>query len=163
MTTALGSVLLKHYLERPRANADTRPKEGSPPIEPTIPRSSLAGCATSFVRTVLVLVVSFSFGAWYNFYKQPIGNQEQVAFALFCVFVVISFVALVLFHRRSRRGFWPYQLDAFALWAAFASGFSVFFGRLFDEVFIMTGFIWLGVAVAGGIIILITRPRYSTT
>lgn len=166
LATALGSVWLKHYLEQPRpASANTRPGIETPRPSPRQPRTHFALVA----RPVLVLLVSFAVGAAYCHYKLEAfavvgpGTQESIAIAGLYTFIVVAFFGLVLIHRRSSTGFWPFQLDCLALWAAWTSGFLLVYGRIWSDVIVNAAMLWFGFALVGGSIVWFTRPRHPST
>jgi len=150
---ALGSVWLKHQLEQFRS-------EASPLTETSRERSTSGPRAFSLIRSALVLIVAFAAGAIYCYYKTP--PREIVVVPAFYLFTVVAFLGLVLAHRRHPNGIWSYELDCFAFWAAFLSGFSVIFGQVWSDAFLATAMFWLFFAVVGGLIVLLTRPKHRS-
>jgi hypothetical protein len=148
LATSLGSVWLKHHLEQ----------SGPPPVAPPVPQQRVPGRQSlSALRPVFVLVISFAAGAVYSKFKST-GSQETMALMGLYTFIVLAFAGLVLTHRRSSSGIWPYQLDCLALWAAFASGFSLVHGRIWSDLIVGTVMFWSGFALVGGLIVWFTRP-----
>ena len=66
---------------------------------------------------------------------------------------------LVLVHRRSPKGFWPYQLEVLVLWSASLCGFSISRGSIWSDAVAFNVMVWFIAAVIGGIIVVVTRKR----
>lgn len=169
MTTALGSVWLKHYLEQsrtppspgPAAATDpavlAAPGAAPAPATAAAPQAAPSRRAFAILRPILVLVIAFGVGAAFRQFKTT--GTETLALVGLYSFIALAFLGLVLNHRRSPRGIWPYQLDCLALWAAFASGYSLVHGRIWSDLIASTVAFWLGFAVLGGLIVWFSRPR----
>lgn len=135
VTAALGSVWLKHRLEQPNL--------------PVAPQNIRSSAYIASVRPLLVLLAGFVTGAASRYYDHD-GRSTLVA-------VVVLSLVLVFVHRRSRRGFWPYQLDNAAQWASFTAGYSLVGGHVWSFSAALAW--WIGCALAGGAIVFTTRPR----
>ena len=151
VAAALGSVWLKHYLERQK-------ESGNSPISHNEQGSGA-------IRPAVILACGYLAGALYRTFKGDSGiSTENAAVIGFWIFSIVSFIALTLYHRRSARGFWPYQMDTLALWTAFFPGFFFAFGNVrtdrdfFDAASTWIGF-WLAFAILGGLAMVIMRPR----
>lgn len=67
--------------------------------------------------------------------------------------LVAASVALAFAYRVCRSGFWPYQLEQFALWTAFASGWMSLAGPLWGRAPLGAIFYWSVSAVVGGLVL----------
>jgi hypothetical protein len=150
LATALASVWLKHHLEH-RSPPKASPAEAAPR------QAAVRGESFSLFRSAFVLVTAFVVGALFSKYKTT-GAQETMALVGLYSFIGLAFIGLVLTHRRSLRGFWPYQLDCLALWAAFASGYSLVRGNIWSDLIFSTTMFWIAFAIVGGLIVWFTRP-----
>ena len=96
----------------------------------------------SILRPHALLLIGFVVTQWFD---------EWWAYV-----VVRLVVTLVLLHRRSASGFWPYQIDSFALCLAFGLT-HVFDGH--SPGFKSAAIDWAVYAVVGGALVWFTRPR----
>jgi hypothetical protein len=67
--------------------------------------------------------------------------------------------ALALNQRRPRRGFWPYQLEVLALWAAYTSGWLLVHGRIWGDSIGFTFPFWIGRTFVGGLVVIVARRK----
>ncbi len=153
LATALASVWLKHYLEQHH----TVPAAGAQPAAAE-QRTRVQGArGLSFSRPLVILVSGFVIGVLSRALRSAIRGPVHYEALLSILLLAAICLALALDHRRARRGFWPYQLEVFALWAAFTSGWSVVHGHVWSDLLSMTIMLWLACAVVGGIVVSLTR------
>ncbi|MFZ5637660.1 MAG: hypothetical protein ACOY82_13855 [Pseudomonadota bacterium] len=150
MGAALGSVWLKHRLERPQKPSGNARFEGGEKV------GENSGKKWFFPRLLLIVSLSFLTGFLLQRYR------ESWATFLFFAAVLFSFIGLVRAGLGSRSGFWLYQLDAIMLWGAFESGYIFSRGRVWSDALFTSIVFWIGFAVLGGGIILIARLRRSS-
>lgn len=156
LATALGSVWLKHHLESRRSVGEITSGSGAPRTDrPSSPRGM------SVTRPLAVLLSGLVIGAVSRALRPHLVGQVHyeviVAFGLLAALVF----SLVLSHRQSDDGQWPFQLEVFALWAAFVSGWSLMHGGVWTDLIAVCVPWWLGCAVIGGALLKWLRPTHA--
>ena len=153
LATALGSVWLKHYLEQHHT-----PPAASPRQATAEDRTRVQGArGLSYSRPLVILFSGFVIGVLSRALRSAISGPVHYETLLSVVLLAGACLALALDHRRARRGFWPYQLEVFALWAAYTSGWSVVHGYVWSDLLSSTIMLWLACAVVGGIVVVLAR------
>lgn len=156
LAATFGSIWLKHWLERPRSeNVGFSPGTQTP--ERGLPtRSARRGIS----RPIIILVSGFVLGILTNTLHDTMVEMGTRGFNWgFLAFLALCAICLILvfIHRKSRGGFWHYQLDVLILWAASLTGFSIARGNLWSDAIAMHIMSWILAAVIGGIIVAATR------
>jgi hypothetical protein len=161
IVSALGALYLKEYLDSRKASA-TKPlqkatpvtKDSAPAEEPSIkaPIPSVR-FAVSIRRPIIIVVGSFLFGVITRTLRSHFtGNIQYESLIAFVVLIGLA-VAFAVFHRR--KGFQSaFQLENFALWTGFASGWSLVHGGVWGDLLAPW---WLGCSVVGGLVVRFRR------
>jgi hypothetical protein len=136
LVTGLASIWLKDYLERRRSD---------------IPESRERKRESSSSRAFLLLLFGLILGVVSRLLRGsgPIHYETILALALLAVATLV----MVLHHRQSKSGFWPFQLELISLWFAFTAGWILIHGSVWSDLLVTTGAWWIGSAFVGGIIV----------
>jgi hypothetical protein len=106
-------------------------------------------------------VVGFVMGVGSRLLRDAVhGPIHYEAIASLAVLVILS-ASLAASHRGARTSIWLYELEAFSLWAAFLSGWSLVHGGVWSDALVAFGAWWLGAAVVGAFIVA-ARARSAT-
>jgi len=163
VASALGAVFLKDYLDTRRLRlANSRPEQPQPSpapeqtSHPTAPSERATG-GRSWTRPVIIVAGSFLFGmatrAARPLFTGPTHYESLAALVL----LILLSLGLSIYHRRW--GFQlPYQLEIVALWAGWASGWSLIHGGVWGDLLAVTLPWWLGCALIGGLVVSVRRP-----
>ena len=156
LATALGSVWLKHNLEQrdPAPVPSKRKVTGEKRVIVHYERG------WSLSRPLAVLLGGFVIGIMSRILRPRLqfGRVHYEMLATLVLLAVIG-ILLMLIHRKSRRGFWLYQLETISLWAAFTSGWSLTHGYVWSDLLTTTAGWWLAWALAGGMFVIAFRRR----
>lgn len=157
LATALGSVWLKHHLESRARSVETARAPSAAKAKGSSPSRQM-----SMARPLVVLLVGLVIGVVSRALRPHImGPVHYEAIVTLGLLVAVT-LALVLSHRQSSHGLWPFQLEAFSLWAAFASGWSLMHGGVWTDLIAVAVPWWLGCAVVGGAMLTWLRPKHAT-
>jgi hypothetical protein len=158
VASALGAVFLKDYLDtrrpRPLDDSQEEPQSKAVPekIQPAQVRVEHSAAGKSWVLPVTIVIGSFLFGMATRALRPLItGGIHYETLAGFILLIITS-LALSLYHRRRGLQF-LYQLEIFALWAGFASGWSLIHGGVWEDLLVVTVPWWLGCTLFGGLIV----------
>jgi hypothetical protein len=163
VSSALGSIFLKDYVDRRRVQTLEVPHQKAEPrshaevarTPSALPASRTAG--RSWGRPAAIVVGSFVLGMATRALRPlfTAGIHWESLGAL--VLLVSTAVVLSVSHRK--RGFqFAYQFEILALWTGWASGWSLLHGRLWSDLFAVTVAWWLVCAVVGGLIVSVRNP-----
>ncbi|MDK9707435.1 MAG: hypothetical protein OEL83_10330 [Desulforhopalus sp.] len=158
--SAFGAVYLKEYMDA-RKTLSTEVKPTQAPIEvlqAEVSPSSFKRNSRTFWRPLFIIIGSFVFGLVTRSLR-PIFNSGTHWESLIALIVLILFaLAISIFHRRHgyQIGF---QLENFAMWTGWASGWSLFHGSIWGDVLVVTIAWWFGCALVGGLLVSIRRNR----
>lgn len=166
LVAALGSVTLSELLLRKRL--DHQNERSVAPHASSSPKKDLPAPTTDLTREVIwmrpLLIVSASWVLG-NISRalRPmlgVGGLQYEALASIVLLVAIA-LALVVYHRshNPKRGQGFYQLEVLALWAGFASGWSMVHGYAWEDLIGVCVACWLGCAIVGGIILKLMSKR----
>jgi hypothetical protein len=163
LLTAIASIYLKDHLERCRT-ADKKP--AATELKKESPKTTVAVAPTvSVSRVNWWRPVALTCGCW------VIGNIGRAlsdmlsfnglhveALASLILLTLIA-VALVIYHSRTVNGFafLTYQLEAFAIWAGYSSGWSMVHGSAWENMIRVNLAGWLACAVVGGFVFVVLR------
>ena len=161
LCSALGSVLLNVHLDRQ--------KEKPTALQPsTSTEQNQRASATDstrevmWMRPLLIVCASWVLGNISRALRTPLGvggvHYEAI---VSLVLLIASALALVVYHRSHSPGCGQgfYQLEVLALWAGFASGWSMVHGHAWDDLVVVSVAWWLGCAIVGGIILRLLAKR----
>lgn len=157
LATAVLSVWLKQYLEeRRRTVAVAQPQAAR--VEGVEVRSVPRHWNVS--RPFLVLLGGFIVGVVSRTLRDVMRSGGVHYEALLSI-VLLGGTCLVLAlnHRKSEQGFWPYQLEVFALWAAYTSGWSLVHGHVWSDLIALTFLWWMACAFVGGLVVIVARRK----
>ena len=145
--SALASTWLQEHLRNRRV--ESAPSETSP--APTGP--ALEATPTSWRRPATIVVASCLLGLLTRSLRSVLdvgGLHVEVVLALAVMLTAV--VLLARFH--GRRG-WQlgFELENLALWAGFASGWSLLHGGVWSDLLGLVGPFWLGSALVGGLLV----------
>ncbi len=172
LVSTFGSVWLKHYLEHRRdaiaaatgaagATRTVSPAAPStrPMMAPTASEVRSAARGWGVVTPILVLVSGFIVGMVSRWVRQMISGPIHYE-ALVSIAVLGSVCLLLALKNRGwGRGFWLYQLEVFALWAAFTSGWSLVNAGFWSDLVGFAVACWILSAIVGGLITAIVRRK----
>jgi hypothetical protein len=127
---SLLAVWLKHWLEHRRPNAQP------------------GGVG----RALAVVAVGFCIGVASRVARSGIPGPMHYETLLSIALLGGICLVLAWTDGRAGRGVLPYQLEAFALWAAFDAGWSLIHGGLWSDLIITSAGFWIACAIAGGIV-----------
>jgi hypothetical protein len=133
----------------PTEPAEVLQTESPPPIERK---------GHIFWRPLLIIIGSFIFGLVTRALR-PIfsgGTHWESLIALIVLILLAS--AIAVFHRRNgyQLGF---QLENFAVWTGWASGWSLIHGSFWGDLLSVAIAWWFGCAFVGGLLVSIRRNR----
>ncbi|RCU50060.1 hypothetical protein DU002_10625 [Corallincola holothuriorum] len=161
---AFGAVYLKEHLDAKKARSVDAKPHSVPIVVPVKPVEELQakspvaerGKRYSFVRPLLIVIGSFVFGlitrALRPFFSGSINWESLIAL----VVLVLLALAFALNHRRNgyQLGF---QLENFALWTGWSSGWSLIHGNIWGDLVGVVTLWWFACAVIGGLLVAIRR------
>ena len=100
-------------------------------------------------RRALIGAPAFLWGILARVMDDGLGDEALVAM----VGAVFGAVLALVMHHRRKGTLLGFQLDTFSLWAAFAVGYLVVYGRVLDDVVSSVAGFWTGSALVGGAIV----------
>ena len=162
VASALGAVFLKDYLDTRRLRLvdaqleKPQPKPSPEQSHPSAPLDRVTG-GKAWTRPVVIVVGSFLFGMATRA-ARPLftGTTHYESLAALVLLILLS-LGLSIYHRR--RGFQLlYQLEIVALWAGWASGWSLIHGGVWGDLLAVTIPWWFGCALIGGLVVSVRRP-----
>lgn len=157
LLSALGSVWLQDRLERRRPAPPREPAAAPQPSREKAGPPPAAASGWSWRRPFLVFLGAFVFGVATRALRPVFGHGIHWESLIAILTLAAVSLWLAIDHRRGRSRFWPYQLEALALWLAWASGWSAVHGSAWSDL-IVVGFLWwLGCAVVGGLVAAVGR------
>ena len=159
LVAALGSVFLKVHLDRKKERSTVLQTSTSPEqnLHASVTHSTRE---VMWMRPLLIVSASWVLGNISRALRTVlnIGGVHYEAVASM-VLLVATALALVVHHRSHspERGQGFYQLEVFALWAGFASGWSMVHGSAWGDLINVSVAGWLGCAIVGGIILIVLK------
>lgn len=106
----------------------------------------------SISRVFLIFILGLTLGSAAMASRQyDNGPTHYGTLFSLCLLILIA-LFLAFNHRKSTKGFWPYQLEIISLWFAYGAGFSLVMGKVWSDIITVTVAWWLGLALAGGVI-----------
>ena len=156
LAAALGSVWLKDLLERRRLAFGSRPGGAEVPATPPTAQPRSRGR----LRPLFVFLGGFALGIINRALEPFFGSIHWVVNWVFVIIIGGVAFRMALSHRRSGASFWPYELEVSAIWTAWAAGWSLVHGGVWDATVRAALFFWLICAVVGGAIVL-TGGKYK--
>ncbi len=100
-------------------------------------------------RTALIGATAFLWGILARVMDDGVGEEVLVAM----IGAVFGAVIALVGHHRRKGSLLGFQLDTFSLWAAFAVGYLVVYGRVLDDVVSGVAGFWTGSALVGGTLV----------
>jgi hypothetical protein len=176
---SLGSVWLKDYLERNRQRAPAATPSAPAPAPPSgaaasVPVASAAqgipgaeatrmgterDRPTSKRRPLYVAAAGFALGIISSLARPYFAGQSHPEAMTALALLIFGVLAAIVYHAKpgADRGLALYQLEVFSLWAAYACGWSIVYGRLWSDFVGFAAAGWLGSGLAGLVLIPLLR------
>lgn len=168
ITSAFGAIYLKVYLDnrKTRTNGNSAIAEPNGEIvtpantRPAEPQTTVKSSQPDFRRPVSIVIGSFVFGVITRSLR-PLFSGPTHWESLIALIVLIGLtLMLALFHRR--KGFQlGFQLENFAFWAGWVSGWCIVHGHVWSDVLGVTLIWWLVCAVVGGLVVSVRKGKNS--
>lgn len=175
---AVGSVLLKDYLDRRRVQHAPSPAIAERPSEPATPSKTPSPSATArsatkptqhTVSTLLIPISIVIGGALLGIAARlfrPYAGVDGVHYESLTAWAILIAICITLVvHNRKSHGL-PghllYQLENLALWSGFTCGWSLVHGYFWGDLVTLSIAWWLGCSLLGSIILAVLQTRRRT-
>lgn len=160
IVSAFGSIYLRVVLKRRGQHQSQPPKT----IEQEPEADKPSHLSSSYTRPLLIVA-----GAWVlgNISRalRPVMYADGIHYEALLALLILVVVScwLAFYHGRSRvpKRQLSYQLEVFALWAGYASGWSMIHGAVWSDLVAVSFAWWLGCAVVGGIVVHLVSKKVT--
>ena len=162
IASALGAVFLKEYLGRRRCISPTSTTQAREPVQPTHPEVPRPESVAASTRKTWKRPASIVFGSWIfgmvtrAMRPYMLSNGVHYEFLISLVVLIIVVLTIAFYHRK-KGALLGFQLENVALWAGFASGWSLVHGGVWGDLLAVTIPWWMGCAIVGGFIVVFRR------
>ena len=172
IVAALGSILLKDFLDRRRARDSVSAAPGEVPTAPSKPRRAASPTKPGYRSpwVVLIPVAAVVVGAILGIASRLIrpyadvgGTHYEMLGAL--ALLIVSCLFLVISNRNDEGflGHLLYQLENIALWSSFACGWSLIHGYFWEDLVGVTIVWWFSCSVFGSVVLALFQWRRRST
>lgn len=179
VSAAVGTVLLKDYLDRRRIRDAPSPATVESPSEPATlsktpsPSATARSAAKPTRHIVSTLLIPFSIvvgGALLGIVTRLLRPYAKVGLVhyevLAALAILIAICIILVVRNRKSHGFSGhllFQLENLTLWAGFTCGWALVHGYFWSDLVVFILAWWLGCSLLGSIILAVLQKKRRTT